>query len=75
MIANNLTVLAHDKIASIGVIPTCPFLGRCHAERSIKEKDFHLVGIKRLYIRAIKFKWIVLGYFCYTFIDGRLGIW
>ena len=38
MIANNLTILAYNKIASIGIIPTCPFLGRCHAERSIKER-------------------------------------
>lgn len=75
MIANNLTILAYNKIASIGIIPTCPFLGRRHAERSIKEKDFHFVDIKLLHILAIKFKWVMFGYFCNTFIDGRLGIW
>lgn len=75
MIANNLTILAYDKIASIGIILTCPFLGGCHAERGIKEKNFHLVGIKRLHILAIKIKWVMLGHFFNTFIDGRLGIW
>ena len=61
MIAHNLTILAYNKISSVGIISTSPFLGWCHAERSIKEKNFHLVGIKRFHILTIKFKRVMLS--------------
>ncbi len=60
MIADYFSVLANYKIASVGIIPACPFLAGNHAKSCAKKQDFHLVGVELFYVLASVTKWILL---------------
>ena len=71
MIANNLTILANHEISTIGIISSCPFFGRCHSECSIKEKDFHFMGVESLFILSFEIERVSFSNFGNTLIDRR----